>query len=298
MKTTIMMIFAMFCLPVLLTAAEIDARVSVNMEQLTQEQQINVGSMQSDVETYLNSTQFTDIEWEGPAIPVDVAIFLTGGSNYKYSARVFISAKRFIYGSEGATVTMKFIDEKWSFEYARNAMFSYDPNRFHEFSSLLDFYMLLIIGIDSDTYEDGSGYSIYEKAKNIVRLGNAENANGYQTYSQPGDFTRYNLVNELTDPTYDPFKTLMFEYYVDGLDQMAVNKEEALGVLAEIISDMAEFKKQKLIRPSMLVSLWFASKFNELATIFKGYSDDQVFKDLIYLDPTNGSVYLEAQEGD
>lgn len=297
MKTIIIMLFAAFCLPNLMTAGEIDAHVSVNMEMLTQEQQINVGSMQSDVESYLNSTQFTDIEWEGPAIPVDVAIFLTGGSNYRYSARVFISAKRYIYGSEGATVTIKFIDEKWSFEYARNAMFSYDPNRFHEFSSLLDYYMLLIIGIDSDTYEDGSGYPIYEKAKNIVRLGNAENADGYQTYAQPGDFTRYNLVNELTDPTFDTFKTLMFEYYVDGLDQMAVNKEEALDVMAEIIGDMAEFKRKKLIRPSMLVSLWFATKFNELATIFKGYPSDQVFKDLIYLDPTNGSVYLEAQEG-
>ncbi len=298
MKTIILLIIAVFCLPIITSADEIEAHVSVNMEQLTQEQQINVSSMQSDVESYLNSTQFTDIEWEGPAIPVDVLIFLTGGSNYKYSARIFISAKRYIYGSEGATVTMKFIDEKWSFEYARNAVFSYDPNRFHEFSSLLDYYMLLIIGLDSDTYEDGSGYTIYEKAKNIVRLGNAENADGYQTYSQPGDYTRYNFVNELTDPTFDTFKTLMFEYYVDGLDQMAVNKEESLGVLAEIISDMAEFKKQKLVRPSMLVSLWFASKYAELADMFKGYSDPQVFKDLIYLDPTNSSVYLEAQEGD
>ncbi len=296
MKTIFLLIVVALFLPNMLSAGEIEARVSVNMELLTQEQQINVSSMQGDVESYLNATQYTDIDWEGPAIPVDVSIFLTGGSNYKYSARIFISAKRYIYGSEGATVTANFIDDKWSFEYSRNAVFSYDPNRFHEFSSLLDYYMLLIIGIDADTYEDGSGYPIYERAKNIVRLGNAANGNGYETYSQPGDYTRYNLVNELTDPTYDAFKTLVFEYYVDGLDQMAVNKDEALGVIAEIIGDMAEFKKKKLVRSSMYVSLWFATKFNELATLFKGYSDEKVFNDLIYLDPTNGSVYLEAQE--
>jgi hypothetical protein len=293
----ILLVLALFLLiPTCFIAAEIEAHVSVNMEQLNQEQQINVSSMQGDVESYLNSTQFTDIEWEGPAIPVDVAIFLTGGNGYKYSARVFISAKRYLYGSEGATVTVNFIDDKWSFEYARNAVFSYDPNRFHEFSSLLDFYMLLIIGMDADTYEDGSGYPIYEKAKNVVRLGSNANANGFETYSQPGDFTRYNLVNELTDPTYDPFKTLVFEYYVDGLDQMSVNKDEATAVIAEIISDMAEFKKNKLVRSSMFVSLWFATKYRELATLFEGYKDTQVFQDLIYLDPTNSSVYIEAQD--
>jgi hypothetical protein len=77
---------------------------------------------------------------------------------------------------------------------------------------------------------------------------------------------------------------------------MAFNKEKATEALAGIIADMASFKQNKLTGPSVLLQLFFDSKAQELASIFKGYQDKKVFNDLIYLDPSNTMLYNEARD--
>ncbi len=275
-------------------AQEIEANVSVSLEQINQENRIYVTSMESDLENYINSQRFTNINWEGARIPVDLSIFLTGGSQGKFSARIFVAAKRYLYGQEGgASVTLRLVDEKWSFDYAMGASHSYNPRRFDRFVSLLDYYMLLIIGFDMDTYGELDGTPIYEMAKEICRLGASYGESGYSTYSQPGEFTRYSLVSELTDLRYEPLRVLFFEYYVDGLDMVAENREEALKSLHEIIDDIADYKRNKMVGPSVLLQAFFDAKAGELAASFKDYNDKTIYKTLMYLDPSNTTIYEE-----
>jgi hypothetical protein len=156
--------------------------------------------------------------------------------------------------------------------------------------------MFLVIGMDKDTYGELDGSKEYDKAKSIFQLGASNEIPGFKTFSQPGEFTKYNLVTELTDMRYEDFRKLIFAYYVDGLDRMAFNKEKATEALAGIIADMAAFKQNKLTGPSVLLQLFFDSKAQELASIFKGYQDKKVFNDLIYLDPSNTMLYNEARD--
>lgn len=279
-----------------LKAQEIDANVTVNMEQLTQEARVNVSTMESDVEDYLDNQKFTDMEWEGPKIEVEVSIYLQGGGGGSYSARLFIVSKRVLDGPEAASsINVRTVDDKWSFEYSRFANLSYNPRRFHEFTSLLDFYMLVIIGMDLDTYGELQGAPMYETAKEIVRLGNAKDAEGYSVRTQMGAFTRYNLVRELTDMRFEPLRKLFFAYYYDGLDLMAFEKEKAVQGLRSVVDDMVRFKDDKLMGPSALLQFFFNAKHKELADIFKGHDDEAaIFKELKYLDPEHISYYNEV----
>lgn len=237
---------------------------------------------------------------EGNKIPVDINIAVTGGSRNRFAAQIFIAAKRYIYGQEGGqSVTLRLIDKEWTFEYNQGAMLSYNPTRYNEFTSLIDFYMLLIIGFDSDTYEELSGTRIYDNSKQIVTLASTYNVDGWETTYTPGKFTRYSLASELTDLRYEPLRKLIFSYYVDGLDMMAENKEKATDNLAYIIQEMAEFKRNKLSGPSVLFTAFFDAKALELSQIFKGYKKyKSVFTNLIYLDPSNTMVYQEAAEAE
>lgn len=281
-----------------LCSQEIRATVTVNMEQLMQESRVNVSSMERDLTNYLNNQRFTGKEWEGPPIPVDVSIYLTGGNQGNYAARLFIVSRRMLLGDEqSASVALKLVDSKWAFNYSMGATHSYNPMRFDRFISLLDYYMLLIIGYDLDTYGELDGTAAYEAAKQICRLGASQNADGYETYSMPGELTRWNLVTELTDIRYEPFRRIIFEYYVDGLDNMAKNPEKALDALAEVIADIADFKQNRMTSASALLQVFFYAKSQELASLFRGYKKNRnVFKDLIYLDPTNTSLYEEARD--
>lgn len=279
------------------SSQELKADVVVNMEQLDAEARINVATMEQDLENYINSNTFTDVDWQGPPIPINIQIVLSGGYNGNYSGRIFVISKRFIYGQDGGTSpTMKIADGDWSFEYSQGAFFSYNPNQFNNFISLIDYYMLIAIGMDLDTYETLGGGEVYQIAKRIVNNGASAGAPGYETFVEPGEFTKYSLVNELTDLRYEPLRILFFEYYVDGLDYMTDNEEEAKKNLRNVIADIATFKRDKMVGPSVLLQAFFDSKAEELETIFKGYEDESVFKDLMYIDPSNTVIYERAME--
>ncbi|HRP01468.1 MAG TPA: DUF4835 family protein [Candidatus Kapabacteria bacterium] len=281
-----------------LSAQEINAKISVNIEQIPEEYRYLISSLENDLTNYINTQKFTNINWEGDKIPIDINVAVTGGPRNKFAAQLFIAAKRYIYGQDGGqSVTLRLIDKEWTFEYNQGAMLSYNPTRYNEFTSLIDYYMLLIIGFDADTYEELSGTKYYDNSKQIVSLASTYGVDGWETTYTPGKFTRYSLVSELTDLRYEPLRKLIFSYYVDGLDLMKENKEKAKENLAYIIQEMAAFKKNKLSGPSVLFTAFFDAKALELAQIFKGYTKYKgVFSDLIYLDPSNTMVYQEAAE--
>lgn len=279
---------------------EIDAEVTVNVEQLDFEARSYVATMEDDVENYLDNERFTDYEWEGPAIPVSITIYLSGGYNNRYSARLLVISKRYLDGPSevaGMTVVTKFFEQNWSFEYNRGASFSYNPMVFHEFRSMLDFYVLLIIGFDLDTYEELGGSEMFQQAKNILSLGATNEVEGYDTYSKPGEFTKYNLISDLTDLRYNEFRKLIFSYYVDGLDMIGFDREQGIKNIKYILDRMADFKEHKIVSASSLIQVFFDAKAEELAGMFNGSDDEQLFKNLKYLDPSNSILYNEAQEG-
>lgn len=276
---------------------EIIANVTVDMEQLDQENRVSVSSLEYDLENYINNQKFMDEAWEGERIPVDINIYLTGGARNVYSARLFVISRRHIAGADGgASMALRLIENNWTFEYNRGAMLSYNPLRFNPFSSLIDYYMLLAIGTDMDTYVELSGTKAFEKAKQIVSLGSGQNAEGYTTIANPGEVTKFTIVSELTDPRYEDLRRDYFSYYVDGLDMMAENREQGLKSLAAAIGSIADFKKNRITSASAAITIFFETKYDELAATFKGYDDAQLFEDLMYLDPLHSQKYLDAKE--
>lgn len=275
-----------------LTSQEIQADVTVNVEMLDADKRINVSTMEEDIERYINSTRYTDVEWEGSRIPVDITIALSGGYNNRYNARVFMASKRYIYGQEeGTSIAMKIADNQWSFEYAQGAYFDYNTNRYNEVSSLLDFYMLLIIGFDMDTYATLGGNPAYATARRIAGLAATNDIPGFDQYLKPGEFTKYALISEVTDLRYEPLRILFFEYYVDGLDMMSEDRDKALANLRKTISDIVYFKQEKMVGPSVLLQSFVDTKALEFGVTFEDYEDQTVFIDLKFIDPSNTTIY-------
>lgn len=274
---------------------EIKANVVVNVEQLSFEARNYVASMADDLSRYINNQRFGDEDWKSDKIPVELNIYLSGGTKNRYSGRLFIVAQRNIQGG-GLSTMLKMKDERWSFNYGTGATFTFSTLNFDEFRSLIDYYLLMIIGFDKDLYGELDGSRFFEKAKQVIQIGSAANAEGYQTQSQIGDFTRFNLINELTDMRYEDLRKLFFSYYYDGLDAMNTDKQKGIKALDDFVYNLAKFKKEKLVGPSVLLQLFFDTKGPEIASIFKGYEEKSVFQNLIYLDPSNTVLYQEAQE--
>lgn len=297
MRTIFLITLSFFAFGLNVKAQEIEAHVTVNVQLLDQDKRINVATMEKDLERYINATKYTDVEWEGRKIPVDISIALTGGYNNRYNAKLFIASKRYLSGQEdGTSIVLKMADNDWSFDYAQGAYFNYTTTRYNEFSSLIDFYMLIAIGSDMDTYETLGGNQVFSIARRIAGVASSKDIPGFKTFIQPGEFTKYALISELTDLRYESLRILFFEYYVDGLDMMAENKEKGMENLRKTIADIVEYKQHKMTGPSVLLQAFTDSKANELGATFEGYKDQTVFKDLKYIDPSNTTLY-ERHEG-
>ncbi len=296
---------SMLCASTVLTntlqiyAQEIKANVTVDMQLIPIDRREDILTMENDVKNYLNTQRYRSLDWEGEKIEVDITITLTGRSGNRYNANLLINAKRTIdYQTFKKTISFRFFEkaENWSFEYYRNASLTYVSTRFDEFSSLLDYYMLLIIGFDLDTYEELSGAPLFRQARDIWQMGSSRNALGYQQTSQPGEFTRYNLISELNDIKFEPFRKLLFSYYVDGLEMHEKNPKVGKRNVDSVLTEMTLFKDRANVR-STLMQMWFDSKFQELADLFRGSDKKEAFQKLRFLDPSHSMTYERAETG-
>lgn len=287
--------------PTQLSSQEIKANVTVNTDLLSIEAKQYIVTLENDLENYINNQKFTTEDWEGEPIPVDINIYLTSGSNYRYSAKMVIVARRYVDNPDNdlqiTVPTLMITETNWKFEYSYGANLTYNPMRFDYFTTVIDFYMLLIIGFDKDTYEELGGNSTFGNVRNIFLLGSAQQASGFETNVEPGSYTKYNIVKELNDPRYYPFRKLIFSFYVDGIDKLAYNREEALQTIVRIIDEMARFKREKLVESSLLIQLFFDTHSQTFATLFNGYKNSEFFKNLMYLDPKNSMLYQDAMDG-
>src|SRR5688500_9416150 len=108
--TIVAMIFAVQQNP--LKAQELQATVTVNMEALPIDQSDDITTIKQDLENYLNNQRYTDADWEGARIPVDITVYISGRSGNNYTARLFAVSKRTLEGG-GSSGLLKVFDDKW-----------------------------------------------------------------------------------------------------------------------------------------------------------------------------------------
>jgi hypothetical protein len=302
-----------------LPAQEIKANVTVSFEAVPVDKREEIITLQQDVTRYLNTQQFTGKEfktellnvaaekvaWKDEPVEVDVVITITQRRGVRYDAQLLFTAKRNLYGNTGAkTVTFVAFDKTWNFEYRRNSDFTFSLYRFDSFASVLDFYVMIALGMDLDSYYEQGGAQLYRFAQQIWQNGNArppgsDDQVGWQNVdnAQLGSLSRGALLNELLDVRFDQFRKHMLAYYVNGLDYLSDDRPKALQACYEAVAEMAKFK-EKLPGRSTLMQYFFDAKWKEMVELFrKTQYAEKAFAHLKYLDLSHGIQYDNALMG-
>lgn len=290
------MIFSALQFLPLLHAQEIALQVNVDLQNIPFDSRIDIQNLKQDLLNYINNQRYADEDWDKPKVPVDIGITITSrGPNNSYTGILTVMAYT-VLENGSRSIMMRAMDKQWSFEYAPGNMMSFQSNRFNTLSSPIDFYMLMAIGMFLDTYAELDGTPFYEKAKIICRAGAGANISGYPTTPDPSVPSKLGFSTEATDLLYEEFRKLIFSYHFDGLEAVNANKAQGLPLLATVIEQMNQFKKAKVTMRSQFMESFFNSKFQELADLYKGYQDPELFTNLSQLDPANSSVYQAARE--
>ena len=110
-------------------------------------------------------------------------------------------------------------------------------------------------------------------------MNNAQNLdfNGWKAFDN--DRNRFAIINDYMEGAMKPFRQLQYDYYRNGLDEMANNAERGR---TNITTALENLKKAHEDRPlSMLPQIWTDYKKEELANIYKG-KGTQKEKETVY----------------
>ena len=278
-------------------------------------EQDNFASFRQELQAYLNTQSFTGKEWKNEAdkilwkdepVNINISITLLSGTQTSYyNATMLIVARRTLYGTKKQSVTVQFLDTKLKFPYQRGASFVYQPLRFDDLLSVIDYYALLAIGFDLDSFYPLGGGAYFQKAQQILQMSATTQSlyvkmsedNGWRdATNDPGRITRTSVISEILDARYGELRTLTSAYYLNGLDYLGDKPDEAKATIDDLLTKFADFK-DKLPNRSALFQLFFDSKFRELAELFRGYKSDKVWDKLKYNDPSRTIIYEDTRTG-
>lgn len=272
---------------------ELDATVIVNYEKLPINNKENLSQFQATIEDYLNKTKFTNQPGDYPKIKCTFNIFFNSASDeVTYSVQVVVNSLREIYGVKSYSPMLLVNDANWNFSYERNQPLYPDPNIFHPIASFLDFYALLIIGLEYDSWEKMSGTPFFQSAFEIAKIAQVSRfKKGWESGSS--SYNRIDLVQDILSEKYRSLREGAYEYQY-GIDLYQKKPKEGQAKIAEFVRTLEAMKSKIDIR-SVYVRMFFESKSGEIIDYVKNIPEkSELFKVLKSVDPARISKYDEA----
>lgn len=287
-------ILFVFCCLTMIGYAQIECDVTVNLEQVSSAKD-KLQNFEREIESYINSQKWSSEDLGGEKIKCTMNIFFTAADGNSFKAQAFIGSSRPVFvgknPSAKKTPMVRIFDDKWDFTYTQGQPLYRNETQYDALTDFLDFYMFLIIGFDYDSYDKLSGTSYFRKAFVICSQA-PSSASGWDRGSG-STYSKYNFTEEILNPTNQPFREGWHAYHFRGLDLMATKPEKGYDNMLVMVNNIKSLKQNSNPR-ALLFKIFFDTKYGELAEVFKGYNDKNVYQTLIQIDQAHQTSYEDA----
>ncbi len=273
-----------------LNAQKISCQLQVDYKQIGDAQYELLTNFREDVQSYIRDYQWGDPDLDA-TITCNINIFVREriGEN-RFSAQVFIGSQRPIYNMEQSSAVLRLFDEEWEFTYVKSNPLSHNLQTFNDLASFLDFYMYIALGFDYDTYEPSGGSKWFQKVSDIASLGRASGMKGWDFKNS--SYSRSTFIEEILTPKMTQVRRAVYRYHFWGLDSLAANKPRALQHILASLESIGRIRKEVNPR-NLYIKAFFEAKYQEIAQLFQGYPDPNVYVKLSTIDPGHQSTYEE-----
>lgn len=272
MRTYLILFLLIFSSTLHVSAQEIEAKVSINHQQVQGTSTSVFEALERGITELLNDRQWTQLQFHrNERIQCSFALTVKkyDESSGKMDASLTIQANRPVYGSSYTTTTFSTKDDNFTFSYQEFDQLEFRPDVIdNDLTALIAYYAYLIIGMDLDTMSPEGGTEILQMAKTVCN--NAQSltlsSKGWKPFEDGKN--RYAIINDYLDSGMTPFRKMQYKYYREGLDVMAENVDRGRTAITEAIELLNTAKDNKPM--SMLPQLWTEFKRDELVGIYKG----------------------------
>ena len=270
MKKLLFIALAAFA-PLLAIAQELEAKVTINHNQIQGTDASVFDNLKETLEQFINEKQWTQYQFqknERISCNFNITVTKYDNSSNIFTCNALIQANRPVWNSAYTTTIYNNKDNDFNFEFAQFDQIEFNEEVIdNQLVALIAYYAYLIIGLDLDSFSPMGGEDILQRCMNLTN--NAQNLNftGWKAFDN--DRNRFAIINDYLDGGMQPFRQLQYDYSRKGLDEMATNVERGRTNVTTALEEC--LKKAHENKPlSMLPQIWTDYKKDELANIYKG----------------------------
>ncbi len=274
---------------------ELNCRVQVFAQQIQTSNKHIFESMQKDIYEFVNNRKWTDHVYSyDERIECSILINITEQiSADQYKGTMQIQAIRPVYNTNYNSVVINLKDNDVQFNYVEFQSMDFNENTFtSNLTSLLAYYVYIILGFDYDTFSLYGGTPYFQKAEKIVQ--NAQNAQEKGWKSFENQKNRYWLVENALNSKYAPIREFLYRYHRLGLDIMHSKQADGRAEIADALLLLQKIYREKPSPFMMLLQMIFDAKSDEFVQLFsESFPDEKsrVVAILKEIDPTNSNKY-------
>lgn len=281
-------------------AQELNARVTINTNQISGTDKSVFDDLQDNLTRFINERQWTSLQFaRNERINCSMSITVTKYDNSanRFTCKAQISATRPVYNSAYTTTFYSNMDNDFNFEYAQfDKLVFNDENIDNQLTALIAYYAYLIIGLDLDTFAPNGGEDVLQRCMNLVNDAQNLNFTGWKSFDD--DRNRFAIINDYLDGAMAPFRQLQYQYYRSGLDEMANNVERGRTNISTALEQLKKCHEDKPL--SQLPQIWTDFKKDELANIYKGKGTQKekeaVYEILFGINPSQSTSWDKIKE--
>ncbi len=284
-------------LPGVINSQELNCNVQVSAQRIQGSNREVFEAMQKDIYEFMNNTVWTNHVFSyAERIDCNVLINLNDQlSADEFTGTIQIQLSRPVYNTTYKSTMLNFIDNSFQFKYVEFQPLEFDPNNYRtNLVSVLAYYTYMILGFDYDSFSPLGGTEFFQVAEKIVS--NAQNAPepGWKPYDGSRNRNRYWLVKNVLDKEYEGVRQFLYDYNINGLDEMESKVTEARTSIAESLKLIQDIYRKKPDPYMYLVQVVMDSKSDELINIYSNAFPEEksrVVDILTEIDPANKAKY-------
>lgn len=283
-----------------LIAQELKIDVKVNAPKLKLADPRVFQTLERSVSEFLNNTKWTSDEFETHE-KIEGSLLITITEEYSTSsfvADIAVQGIRPVFNSNYTTLLFNRLDKDFKLEYEEMQSIEVSKGIYiDDFSSLLSYYVYLLLGMDYDSFSPLGGEQYFQIAESVLNAvpQNSVNAAGWSLSGKKEN--RYWLMENLLNPRYRPYRQSTYEYHRLGLDVMSDDPDRGKAIMVSVLKEMD--KVNESYPNSIVLRNFLDSKRDEIIEIFKGGSRGQkntVYNLMARLDPSQMSNYAVIRQ--
>ena len=300
MKRFLIILFASLSLPLSAAAQELNAKVIINRQQVSNTKSGVFDALEKAVTQFLNEQAWTNLKLrdaERIQCTFNITIDSYSETDNSFKGGLLVASIRPVYNSSYTTTVWNFNDKDFDFNFQEFDQLEWRPEQVdNNLTAMLAYWAYLIIGLDLDTMSPMGGSDVLRLAQDVCN--NAEGL-GYKGWKAFDDTkNRYAIVNDYLDGSMEKFRRLQYIYYRNGLDQMSENTDSARTAISEAVTLLKESHEDKSL--SQLPQIFTDIKRDELVSIFNGKGTskerEDIYDILFRINPSQNTYWEKLKQ--